>query len=86
MPILHLTNSCVETASAHDKTYSILDSELKGFGLRITPAGKKNWLIQVMANTKRHYKTIGTWPEMPTSKARKTDRASCYKPSITDVL
>ena len=41
-----LTKRAVEGLETRDRDYFIWDSDMRGFGLRVYPSGKKTYLIQ----------------------------------------
>jgi integrase len=55
-----ITKRAVDTAQASERDFFIWDSELKGFGLKVTPKGRKVYLVQyrMPGRTTRRY-TIG---------------------------
>lgn len=71
-----LSKTIAEVAEAGAKRYNLWDSELPGFGLRVTPAGVKTWILKYRAGeggrgvVARWY-TIGGFPEISASEARK---------------
>ncbi|MEO1986753.1 MAG: integrase arm-type DNA-binding domain-containing protein [Martelella sp.] len=46
MPTLKLTQSAAKNLNPASKAYIAFDTELKGFGLRVMPSGKKTWIIE----------------------------------------
>ena len=74
-PRMRLTRGRVETAPARCKRYNIPDSELKGLAVRIEPTGTKSWIVRVMHEGRRIYRTIGTVPQMSPEAARTAARA-----------
>ena len=73
-PRMRLTRGRVETAPARCKRYNIPDSELKGLAVRIEPTGTKCWIVRVMHDGRRIYRTIGTAPQMSPQAARTAAR------------
>jgi integrase len=68
-----ITKSAVDTAQASDKDGYLWDSQLKGFGLKITPAGRKVYLVQYRAGGragKTRRVTIGTHGSITADQAR----------------
>lgn len=55
----HLTKRTVDAANSAGKTLFVWDLHLKGFGLKITPAGKKVYLVQARLNRHLRRFTIG---------------------------
>jgi integrase len=46
MPLGKLTKTVVENLPARASTYIMFDSELPGFGCRVTPAGARSWVVE----------------------------------------
>lgn len=71
-----LSKSIADLAEAMPTRYVIWDSELTGFALRVTSAGAKSWVVKYRTGeggrtaAVRWY-TIGTFPEVSASDARK---------------
>lgn len=86
-PRMRLTRGRVETAPARCKRYNIPDSELKGLAVRIEPTGTKSWIVRVMHEGRRIYRTIGTVPQMSPEAARTAARTSVrrmFRPGSPD--
>ena len=69
-----ITKSIVDAATAADKSVYIWDTELRGFGLKITPAGKKVYLLQYRMGGRGHLTrrfTIGAHGVFTPDQARK---------------
>ncbi|RJF93330.1 site-specific integrase [Sphingomonas cavernae] len=71
-----LSKSVAEGAETRTSRYNLWDFEISGFGLRVTPAGIKTWVVKYRTGeggrtaVARWY-TIGTFPEISASDARK---------------
>ena len=52
MPILKLTKRTVDAVEATGRRYVIYDTELKGFGLKVTPSGGKTWCVEYRAGAR----------------------------------
>lgn len=68
-----ITKSAVDTAQASDKDGYLWDSQLKGFGLKITPAGRKVYFVQYRVGGragKTRRVTIGTHGSITADQAR----------------
>ncbi len=70
-----LTKTAVAALTPRPSTFIIYDAELPGFGIRVTPAGAKSWVIDYRANgggrrapTRRY--TIGSAATFSTEAAR----------------
>ncbi len=46
MPKIKITKSAVDALAADGKRYAAWDSELKGFGVRVAPSGRKTYVVQ----------------------------------------
>ena len=46
MPIAKLTKRVLDTIKPVDHRVIYYDSELKGFGLKVSPAGGKTWCVE----------------------------------------
>jgi integrase len=76
MPKLKLTKRVVDAAEPKAARYTLFDSEIRGFGLRVFPSGQKSWVFEYKgveggrrATTKRV--TIGRVGEFTPDEARK---------------
>lgn len=71
-----LSKTVAEIAEARSSRYNLWDSEISGFGLRVTPAGMKTWVVKYRtgeggrSSVSRWY-TIGGFPEISATEARK---------------
>lgn len=71
-----LSNSVAELAEPRASRYNIWDNEISGFGLRVTSAGMKTWVLKYRPGVggrtvvARWYK-IGGFPELSATQARK---------------
>lgn len=50
------------------------DSEIAGFGLRVSARGKRTWVAQYRFGAKQSRHKVGQWPELRADKARKQAR------------
>jgi integrase len=67
-----LTDVCVRKALVPARGQAILwDSELKGFGLRLTSGGSKAFLLDYRAEGRQRRITIGAYPDWSVAAARK---------------
>ena len=58
MPVTSDIWSRVVAAPARKERYNIPDKEIKGFGVRIHPNGRKIWFLQVMHDGRRIYRSV----------------------------
>jgi integrase len=65
-----LTQSFIEAQSGDGRDRIVFDSQVPGFGLRITPIGTKLFIVQARAAGRKRRLTIGMPPGMSLSKAR----------------
>jgi len=66
-----LTSKVVEhlTPSGFDRE-DVWDTVLQGFGLRVSPTGRKTWFVIVRPNGRPKRITIGTFPAISLAEAR----------------
>ncbi len=50
MPAIRLTKKAVDAAEPTSRTYVLYDDTLAGFGLRVTPAGSKSFVVEYRPN------------------------------------
>ena len=60
--------------SAVGKDVIYWDSEVKGFGVRVSPKGKRTWIAQWRFGARQRRMKLGQWPELRADKARKAAR------------
>lgn len=60
----------------------IRDTELRGFGLRVTESGAKAWILEARIRGRNRRSTLGRWPEMSAEKARQ--KAIAFRNEIND--
>jgi integrase len=70
-----ITKRTVDTAALSDGRYIIWDSELRGFGVRVEPAGTKTYLVRYRpkghgASAPKRFVTIGRHGTLTTDEAR----------------
>jgi integrase len=67
-----LTKTIVDRADPREKQYTVWDSDLKGFGLFVNPAGSKTYFVDYRTpEGKRRRMTIGRHGSITTEQARK---------------
>ena len=52
MPIMKLTKRTVDAIEATGRRHIIYDTDLKGFGLKVTPSGGKSWCVEYRAGAR----------------------------------
>ncbi len=65
-----LTERAIRDAKPEAKTQIIWDREVKGFGLRVTPAGSKSYIVNYRADGRERRATIGRPSETRLREAR----------------
>ena len=67
-----LTKKMIDKLETEDKDYSVFDSELPGFGVRVLPSGRKSYILQYRANRKKvRKKALGMHGVISLEEARK---------------
>ena len=67
---LPLNQSRVDRLKPRNSTYDIRDTDLKGFGIRILPSGKKSYFLQTQHEGRRRWTKIGDADGMSEAEAR----------------
>lgn len=71
MSSLKLTKSIIETAEARSRAYELRDIKAPGFLCKITPAGRKVFMLQYRTvGGERRKPAIGLWGELTVEQAR----------------
>jgi integrase len=65
-----LTKELVEELSANGAERTIFDTANPGFGVRVTPSGKKIWIARARSGNRRIKINLGTFPEKSLSAAK----------------
>jgi integrase len=65
-----LTKRVVDQASANSKAASLWDDELKGFGLRVWPSGRKVYIVKCRIKGRQRFITIGPHGPVTPEQAR----------------
>ena len=73
-PILKLTKTILDKLQTKSKEYFIWDDVLKGFGVRISPHGKKTFIVQYRHNKRTQRVRIGHYGSSTVFEARRDAR------------
>lgn len=65
-----LTKRVAEGAAATGAEYTIWDDEIPGFGLRVLPSGRRNYLVQYRVGTRTRRMTLGPHGVLTAEQAR----------------
>ncbi len=71
MPNTRLSESRIETLEPRKAPYDVRDGELKGFGVRVLPSGKKSFFIHSQHEGRRLWKTVGDADAIGLDEARR---------------
>ena len=71
---LPLNQSRVDRLKPRNSTYDIRDTDLKGFGIRILPSGKKSYFLQTQHEGRRRWTKIGDADALAETEARSQAR------------
>lgn len=70
-----LSESAIRKLEPRPAAYRVMDGgELRGFGVRVTPAGDKAYFLRYSVAGKTHWHPLGHWPHTPLSAARQKAR------------
>jgi hypothetical protein len=69
-----LTEALVEGLAIDGRDRTVFDTLEPGFGLRVTPAGKRIFIARARAGGQAHKVTIGSYPEKSVADARREAR------------
>ena len=84
MPTLELTDMTVATAKATAAGRTeIWDAAMPGFGLRVSKAGRKSWVLMYRVDGRKRRLTLGTFPALSLAAARDAVQAA---PTEADVV
>lgn len=83
MPRLNFTSRSIEALKPPLSGGRIehWDDSLPGFGVRITPQGRKTWVLMFWFNGRQRRLTLGTHPSLPLADARKKAKDALYRAS-----
>ena len=80
MPQSTLRQAQVDRARPRRKPYAIRDSELRGFGVRVAPCGRKRFFLHVQHEGTRVWRDCGDAATVPVADARA--RAVAERPAL----
>ena len=72
---LPLNQSRVDRLKPRNTTYDIRDTDLKGFGIRVLPSGKKSYFLQTQHEGQRRWTKIGDADAMSEAETRSQARS-----------
>ena len=75
MAAKHLTDGRIRTLRPRRTTRDIRDANLKGFGVRVYPTGRKCYFIHAQHNGQRIWKNVGDASEISLAEARRRAQA-----------
>ena len=70
MPRTTLTNARVRTLKSRKTVHDVRDGELRGFGVRVSPSGRKRFFIHCQHNGERIWKIVGDFGAISVTEAR----------------
>jgi len=69
-----LSSRTIESLQPRAQRYQVWDALLPGFGLRVSPNGRKTWFAMARAGGRLTRHTIGTFPTISLTDAREAGR------------
>lgn len=72
--MFRITKRTVEALEARDQDYLVWDRDMRGFGVRIYPSGKRIYLVQYRTARRTRRVTIGQHGVLTADEARKMAR------------
>ncbi len=73
--IAHLTERSVRSAEPNAaRKFIVYDDDMKGFGIRVTQAGAKSFVLSFSVAGRERRITIGSWPDWSVTAAREKAR------------
>ena len=70
MPRTNLTDARVTALKPRKTTYDIRDAKLRGFGVRVSPSGRKRFFVQCQHDGERVWKIVGDAATVSVKEAR----------------
>ena len=88
MPRTRLSESRIETLEARKAPYDVRDGELKGFGVRVLPSGRKRFFVHSQHEGRRLWKMVGDADTIGLDEARRraTDLLAAIRRDEAPVL
>lgn len=79
MATVKLTKKTIDAATGNGTLQYLWDEEIKGFGVIVTPAGSKSFILNYRNKDNRvRRKTIGKYGQLTIDRAREIARELCY--------
>ncbi len=72
---VRLTVKAVAAAKPAEREYTLWDSLLAHFGVRVQPSGVRSWIVQTRVRGRMRKITLGRFPELPLDTARREGAA-----------
>ena len=72
---VRLTVKAVAAAKPAEREYTLWDSLLAHFGVRVHPSGVRSWIVQTRVRGRMRKITLGRFPELPLDTARREGAA-----------
>ncbi len=69
---MRFTDTAIKKLKPELKRYEVWETNGKGFGLRVSPAGRKSWIFIYRYDGVPRRMTLGTYPEMSLATAHET--------------
>ena len=66
---MKFTDASIKALKPKSERYEVWETNGKGFGLRVSPTGRKSWLFMYRFETISRRMTLGTYPGMTLSEA-----------------
>jgi len=73
---LRLIVKAIAAAAPRGKEYTLWDTQLAHFGVRVQPSGVKSYIVQTRVNGRMRKITLGRFPELPLDAARREGAAA----------
>ena len=70
MPTMHLDRHRADALRPRRAAYDIRDRDLRGFGIRVRPSGRRIWFVHVRCGGERVRRTFGDAGTVAESEAR----------------